>query len=86
MSAQLEAIVRDARLLKEAEQFRFEFTEDSILILGPLSPRRSLFEAGEVVMAMRLKAAELHLCSSVEMRPESTTAANPLIATLKVWK
>ena len=37
-------------------------------------------------MAMRLKAAELHLCSSVEMRPESTSAANPLIATLKVWK
>ena len=86
MSAQLEAIARDARLLKEAGQFRFEFTEDSILILGPLSPRRSHFEAGEVVMAMRLKAAELHLCSSVEMRPESTTAANPLIATLKVWK
>lgn len=86
MSAQLEAIVRAGRLVEEAENFRFELTENSILLLGPTSPRRHLIEAGEILMAMRLKAAELHLCSSAEIRSESTSAANPLIATLKVWK
>lgn len=86
MSAQLEAIARAARLLETAESFRFELTDDSILLLGPTSPRKCLIEAGEILMAMRLKAAELHLCSSAEFRSESTSAANPLIATLKVWK
>ena len=86
MSAQLEAIVRAGRLVEEAENFRFEFTGNSILLLGPGSPRKHLVEAGEILMAMRMKAAELHLCSSAEIHPESTAPANPLIATLKVWK
>ena len=86
MSAQLEAIVRAGRLVEEAENFRFEFTGNSILLLGPGSPRKHLVEAGEILMAMRMKAAELHLCSSAEINPESTSPANPLIATLKVWK
>ena len=47
MSAQLEAIVRAGRLVEEAENFRFELTENSILLLGPTSPRRHLIEAGE---------------------------------------
>ena len=86
MFAQLEAIVRAGRLVEEAENFRFEFTGNSILLLGPGSPRKRLIEAGEVLMAMRLKATELHLCSSITIRPESTSAPNPLIATLEVWK
>ena len=86
MSAQLDAIVRAGRLVEEAENFRFELTENSILLLGPGSPRKHLVEAGEILMAMRMKSAELHLCSSAEIRSESTSAAHPLLATLKVWK
>lgn len=86
MSVQLEAIVRAGHLVEGAEDFRFEMTDDSILLLGPSSPRKYLIKSGEILMAMRLKAAELHLCSSAGIRPESTSAANPLIATLKIWK
>ena len=43
-------------------------------------------EAGEVIMAMRLKAAELHLGCEVKIQPESTAPANPLIATLKLYR
>ena len=88
MPAQIEAVVRAANILKEAESFRFETEEEKgiIRVLGPVSPRRYLLEAGEVIMAMRLKAAELHLQCAVEYRPESTTPANPLIATIKLYK
>ena len=86
MPAELEAIVRDAGLMEEAASFRFDWSGDSIRISGPASPRTRLIEAGEILMAMRLKAAQMHLSSCVEMRPESTSAANPLIATLKVWR
>lgn len=88
MPAQLEAVIRTANHLPEATGFRFETDEKAgiIRLLGPTSPRRYLLEAGEVIMAMRLKAAELHLRCSVELRPESTTPANPLIATFKLYK
>ena len=88
MPVQLEAIVRAASRLKESEPFRFEVDEAGavIRILGPGSPRKYLIEAGELILAMRLKAAELHLRSSVSIRPESTAPANPLIATLSIWK
>lgn len=83
MPAQIEAIARDAGLLEEAKVFRLEPDGDSIRILGPSSPRKYLVEAGEVVMAMRMKAAELHLSSSVELRPESNIPGDLLIATVK---
>lgn len=86
MTAQLEAIIRAGQLVQEAEIFRFERLDDSIQLLGPVSPRNHLIEAGEILMAMQLKAAELHLGSSVAIRPDSTSVANPLIATLKVYK
>lgn len=88
MPVQLEAIVRAASRLKESEPFRFEVDEAGavIRILGPGSPRRYLIETGGLILAMRLKAAELHLHSFVSIRPESTAPANPLIATLKVVK
>lgn len=88
MPAQLEAVIRAAKHLPEAAGFRFETDEKEgmIRLLGPTSPRRYLLEAGEVIMAMRLKAAELHLHCSIEIRPESTTPANPLIATFKLYK
>ena len=88
MPAQLEAVIRAAKHLPEAAGFRFETDEKEgmIRLLGPTSPRRYLLEAGEVIMAMRLKAAELHLHCSIEIRQESTTPANPLIATLKLYK
>lgn len=86
MPVQLEAIVRAASRLNEAGAFRFEVDESDavIRILGPSSPRRYLFEAGELILAMRLKAAELHLCSSVSIRSETTAPANPLLAEVKV--
>ena len=88
MPAQIDAVVRAANILKESESFQFDIDEKAgiIRLLGPTSPRRYLLEAGEVIMAMRLKAAELHLRCSVELRPESTTPANPLIATFKLYK
>ena len=88
MPAQLEAVIRAAKHLPEAAGVRFETDEKEgmIRLLGPTSPRRYLLEAGEVIMAMRLKAAELHLHCSIEIRPESTTPANPLIATFKLYK
>ena len=88
MPAQIDAVVRAANILKESESFRFDIDEKAgiIRLLGPTSPRRYLLEAGEVIMAMRLKAAELHLHCSIEIRPESTTPANPLIATFKLYK
>lgn len=88
MPAQIDAVVRAANILKESESFRFDIDEKAgiIRLLGQTSPRRYLLEAGEVIMAMRLKAAELHLHCSIEIRPESTTPANPLIATFKLYK
>ena len=88
MPAQLEAVIRTANHLPEAAGFKFETDEKAgiIRLLGPTSPRRYLLEAGEVIMVMRLKAAELHLHCSIEIRPESTTPANPLIATFKLYK
>lgn len=88
MPAQIDAVVRAANILKESESFQFDIDEKAgiIRLLGPTSPRRYLLEAGEVIMAMRLKAAELHLHCSIEIRPESTTPANPLIATFKLYK
>jgi hypothetical protein len=97
MPAQLEAIVRAGKRLPEAAGFRFE--TDSVCIsgkssapaavirvLGPSSPRRYVFEAGEVLLAMRLKAAELHLRSSFKFTPELSAPANPLLFTLSVFK
>ena len=88
MPVQLEAIVRAASRLGESESFRIEVDEAGavIRILGPGSPRRYLLEAGGLILAMRLKAAELHLRCSVSIQPESTAPANPLIATLNVVK
>lgn len=88
MGAQLEAVVRAAKHLPEAESFRFDIDEKAaaICLLGPGSPRRYLLEAGELVLAMRMKAAELHLNSRVEPNPESTAPANPLLATVFIWK
>ena len=84
MPAQLEAVVRAAKHLPEAAAFRFEVDEAAavIRILGPSSPRRYMFDAGQVILAMRLKAAELHLRATVEIRPDSTIAPNPLLATV----
>ena len=84
MPAQVEAIVRAAKHLREAASFRFEVDETAavIRILGPSSPRRYMFDAGQVILAMRLKAAELHLHSTVEIRPDSSLASNPLLATV----
>ena len=88
MPVQVQAVVRAGTIIKESESFRYETDEKEgiILVLGPVSPRRYLLEAGEVIMAMRLKAAELNLQCAVEYRPESTTPANPLIATLRLYK
>ena len=88
MPAQVQAVLRAGTIIKESESFRYETDEKEgmIRVLGPTSPRRYLLEAGEVIMAMRLKATELHLQCAVEYRPESTTPANPLIATLKLYK
>lgn len=88
MPAQLEAVIRAAKHLPEAAGFRFETDETAsvIRILGPSSPRRYLLEAGQLILAIRLKAAELHLRCSVKLQPETTAPANPLIATLKLYK
>ncbi len=88
MPAQIDAVVRAANLLPEAAVFRFDTDENEgiIRVLGPASPRRYLVEAGEVIMAMRLKAAELHLRCDIKIQPESTAPANPLIATLKLYR
>ena len=84
MPAQLEAVVRAAKHLPEAAAFRFEVDDAAafIRILGPSSPRRYMFDAGQIILAMRLKAAELHLRATVEIRPDSSIAANPLLATV----
>ena len=88
MPAQVDAVVRAGKRLPEAAAFRFEVDESSALIrvLGPSSPRRYVFEAGEVLLAMRLKASELHLRSSVKFTPELSAPANPLLFTLSVFK
>ena len=88
MPAQVEAVVRAGNILKEAETFRFDIDEKAgiIRLLGPSSPRKQLLDAGQLILAMRLKAAELHLRCDLEYRAESTTPANPLIATLKLYK
>ncbi len=88
MPVQVQAVLRAGNILKEAESFRFETEEEKgiIRVLGPSSPRRYLVEAGEVIMAMRLKAAELHLGCDIKIQPESTAPANPLIATIKLYK
>lgn len=82
--AQLDAVLRAAKHLPEAASFRFEVDEAAaaIRILGPSSPRLYMFDAGQVILAMRLKAAELHLHAFVEIRPDSSIAANPLLATV----
>jgi hypothetical protein len=88
MPAQVDAVVRAGKRIPEAAAFRFEVDESSALIrvLGPSSPRRYVFEAGEVLLAMRLKASELHLRSSVKFNPEVSAPANPLLFTLSVFK
>ena len=88
MPAQVDAVVRAGKRLPEAVAFRFEVESacGTIRVLGPSSPRRYVFEAGEVLLAMRLKAAELHLRSSVELNPELSAPANPLLFTLSVFK
>ncbi|MBR5924332.1 MAG: hypothetical protein IKZ60_02630, partial [Bacteroidales bacterium] len=84
MPAQLEAVLRAAKHLPEAAAFRFEVDEATatIRILGPSSPRRYLIDLGQVILAIRLKAAELHLRATVEIRLDSTISPNPLLATI----
>ena len=86
MPAQLEAVLRAAKHLPEADSFRFDVDEAAatIRILGPSSPRRYLIDLGQVILAIRLKAAELHLRATVEIRPDSAIAANPHLATVRV--
>ena len=88
MPAQVDAVVRAGKRLPEAAAFRFEVESacGTIRVLGPSSPRRYVFEAGEVLLAMRLKAAELHLRSSFKFTPELSAPANPLLFTLSVFK
>ena len=88
MPVQVQAVVRAGTTIKESKSFRYDTDEKEgiIRVLGPTSPRRYLVEAGEVIMAMRLKAAELHLGCEVKIQPESTAPANPLIATLKLYR
>ena len=88
MPAQVDAVVRAGKRIPEAAAFRFEVESacGTIRVLGPSSPRRYVFEAGEVLLAMRLKAAELHLRSFVELNPEVSAPANPLLFTLSVFK
>lgn len=88
MPAQVDAVVRAGKRIPEAAAFRFEVESacGTIRVLGPSSPRRYVFEAGEVLLAMRLKASELHLRSSVELNPEVSAPANPLLFTLSVFK
>ena len=88
MPAQVDAVVRAGKRIPEAAAFRFEVESacGTIRVLGPSSPRRYVFEAGEVLLAMRLKAAELHLRSFVELNPEASAPANPLLFTLSVFK
>ena len=88
MPAQVDAVVRAGKRIPEAAAFRFEVDESSSLIrvLGPSSPRRYVFEAGEVLLAMRLKASELHLRSSVKFTPELSAPAHPLLFTLSVFQ
>ena len=84
MAAQMEAIARSGR--KVSAEFRIEIDEksDEIRILGPNSPGRNLVVAGEVLLAMRLKAAELHLHAVQNIAQQTTSTANPLLATLVV--
>ncbi|MBP5566992.1 MAG: hypothetical protein J6X57_05865 [Bacteroidales bacterium] len=88
MPAQLEAVVRAAKHLPEAADFRFEVDEAAsvIRILGPCSPRRHLINLGQVILAMRLKAAELHLYATAEVRTDAVTPANRHLATLTLLK
>ena len=88
MPVQVQAVLRAGTIIKESESFRYDTDEKEgiIRVLGPASPRRYLVEAGEVIMAMRLKAAALHLRCEVKIQPESTAPANPLIATLKLYR
>lgn len=88
MPAQVQAVLRAGTIIKESKSFRYDTEEEKgiIRVLGPISPRRYLLEAGEVIMAMRLKAAELHLGCDIKIQPESTAPANPLIATLKLYR
>ena len=88
MPVQVQAVLRAGTIIKESKSFRYDTDEKEgiIRVLGPASPRRYLVEAGEVIMAMRLKAAELHLGCEVKIQPESTAPANPLIATLKLYR
>ena len=88
MPVQVQAVARAAQQLGEAKSFRIETDEKEgiIRLLGPSSPRKCLLDAGQLILAMRLKAAELHLGCDVKIQPESTAPANPLIATLKLYK
>ena len=88
MPVQVQAVLRAGTIIKESKSFRYDTDEKEgiIRVLGPVSPRRYLLEAGEVIMAMRLKAAELHIGCEVKIQPESTAPANPLIATLKLYR
>ena len=79
MSVQYEAVVRAAKIIAPHE-FSFEVDESAscIRILGPSSPKDYLIRLGEVLLAMRLKAAEMHLKSSYRPVRESFPAGNRL--------
>ena len=80
--AQLDAIVRSASILGTSCSFRALEEKGSILILSPNSPQRHIVELGEVILAMRLKAAELGFGCELELVREPLRAPVPHLATL----
>lgn len=86
--AQLDAAVRSAAMVPECAALRFETDEAKacIRVLGHSSPRRALTEAGEAILAIRLKAAELGLRTKVEVTGDSLVGMNPLLATIALFK
>lgn len=84
--AQLDAIVRSAGFL--GGLFVFETCEaaaDSSASVR-ITCQGSSFLLGQIVMAVRLKAAELGLDSAVEPEPSCPDAASPLCITVSVFR
>lgn len=84
--AQLDAIVRSASIL--GYTFRFETSEEkgSVYILGPNAPHSKAVELGEIILAMRLKAAELGFRTEVGIVRELLRAPQPHLATLNFFR
>lgn len=84
--AQLEAIVRSAAMLGSGCRFEISEEDGRIQVFGPSSPRVSIISAGETVLAMRLKAAELGFACQVTVTKESAVAASLLLASLYFYR